>query len=235
MQNPKLEGSNIVDCIPQTGQCPNDCAECYYNDDRFYRTKSMALIPTEEEVGDKIVRVNSGHDSNIERERVLLVTKRYKDKFYNTSIPKFDFPGPVMFTCNGRELKNWFYAVTGSVDDNIMAVRYRTTIWNSVYGLRDAVIHYHHQHPAIPMIITPMRFKERESINPKYLDYYEEKKHILNSWWIPNKKAWDFWQFNFHPTGLIRYCGSYESGLCKDCGNCEEFYLQWKERHDEQV
>lgn len=231
-KNPKLEGSNIIDCIPQTGPCPNDCSECYYNDDRFYRTKDEPLLPSEWDAEDKIVRVNSGHDSNVDRGKVIEATKQYKDKFYNTSIPQFNFPGPVMFTCNGRELNHWFYAVTRSDDDNIMAVRHRTTIWNSIYSLRDTIIHYNHQHPAIPVVITPMRFKEQESIHPQYRQYYEFKEHVLNSWWIPNKKAWEFWQYNYHPHGLILYCGSYESGLCKDCGNCEQLYLQWKERHD---
>ena len=30
--NPKLAGSGLVDCIPQTGQCPNKCLECVSGD-----------------------------------------------------------------------------------------------------------------------------------------------------------------------------------------------------------
>src|SRR4030043_2218245 len=100
MNNPKLLGSSIVDCIPQVGNCPNNCPDCYFNAPGFFRTKDEPLIPTLEEVADKIVRVNSGHDSNLQKDLVLEVTKQYPKKFYNTSIPNFDFPAPVVFTCN---------------------------------------------------------------------------------------------------------------------------------------
>jgi hypothetical protein len=54
--NPKLQGSNIIDAIPQTGSCPMTCPECFFNGGRFCRTLDESLLPTLEEVGDKIVR-----------------------------------------------------------------------------------------------------------------------------------------------------------------------------------
>ena len=95
--NPKLAGSSLIDCVPQTGPCPNHCAECFYNR-AFYRPLTSSLMPSADEVGDKIVRVNSGHDSNLDHRHVVATTARYKRKFYNTSIPKFAFLAPVVFT-----------------------------------------------------------------------------------------------------------------------------------------
>ena len=51
--------------------------------------------------GDGIVRVNCGNDSNNQREHVILAsTAEYPRRFFNTSIAKFDFPGPVVLTAN---------------------------------------------------------------------------------------------------------------------------------------
>ena len=101
--NPKLVGSKLIDCIPQTGLCPNACPECFYNGGRFYRTLDEPLLPSLEQADGRIVRVNSGHDSNLSRDIVLAATADYEHKFYNTSLPEFGFPAPVVFTCNGRE------------------------------------------------------------------------------------------------------------------------------------
>ena len=60
-------------------------------------------MPTLEEVGDGIVRVNSGHDSNIGRDEVIRATEQYPRRFFNTSIAKFDFPAPVVLTANPKE------------------------------------------------------------------------------------------------------------------------------------
>jgi hypothetical protein len=47
--------------------------------------------------------MNAGHDSNVHKELVLETAKKYKHVFFNTSIPNFDFPGPVVFTANSQE------------------------------------------------------------------------------------------------------------------------------------
>jgi len=87
VQNPKMEGSNIWDCRPQVGKCPNDCNQCFYNrEGAFYCDINEPYIPDPEQVGDGIVRFNSGHDSNLQRDLVIEVSKRYKKCFFNTSI-----------------------------------------------------------------------------------------------------------------------------------------------------
>ena len=63
--NPKFEGSGIIDCKPQKGLCPLDCNQCFYNrPNAFYVDPEQPIMPTLEEVGEQIVRINSGHDSN---------------------------------------------------------------------------------------------------------------------------------------------------------------------------
>jgi len=47
--NPKLIGSNIIDCIPHTGECPNKYGQefgedCFYNGGRFYRTLDETIL-----------------------------------------------------------------------------------------------------------------------------------------------------------------------------------------------
>ena len=47
--NPKLVGSNIIDCIPQTGECPLKCTECFYcrNCEFFYWKQCLKRIESE--------------------------------------------------------------------------------------------------------------------------------------------------------------------------------------------
>ena len=101
-RNPKQDGSNLFDCIPQRGPCPNNCNQCYYNHN-FYLPIERGHFPSVEEVGDGIVRVNSGHDSNNQRDYVISSTEQYDKRFFNTSIPILNFPDPVVLTVNPKE------------------------------------------------------------------------------------------------------------------------------------
>lgn len=184
--NPKLIGSNILDCIPQTGNCPNNCSECFYNSSGFFRSKDTPLIPTLEEVGDKILRVNSGHDSNVQKELVLKVTEQYPRKFYNTSLPNFDFPAPVVFTCNGRDTDHSAMMVDTNLE-NVMMVRFRTNLWN--LDLLDGVVRYYVALKNVPVTITFMRYADLSNIPLEYRKYYELRKSILNMYYcIHNDK-----------------------------------------------
>ena len=62
-----------------------------------------AHVPTPEEVGDGIVRMNCGNDWNNQRDLVIETAKKYQRFFFNTTIPRFDFPGPVVLTANPKE------------------------------------------------------------------------------------------------------------------------------------
>jgi hypothetical protein len=240
LNNPKLEGSNLLDCIPQTGQCPNNCLECYYNADGFFRTKDEPLIPTLEDAAGKIIRVNSGHDSNIQKELVLETTARYPKKFFNTSMPNFDFPAPVVFTCNGRDTDKSAMMVVDYLD-NLMAVRFRTNPWN--LGLLEAVMNYYTAQNTIPLTITFMRYTKLELIPEEHQESYEFKESILNTYYILKKEVqeqiltWervqlgDIWSSDlgfYKDKGEIKkmvgMCGTSTSSLCKDCSRCEMLY-----------
>jgi hypothetical protein len=228
--NPKLKNSNIIDCIPQTGQCPNKCLECYYNAPGFFRTKEEPLVPTLEEVGDKIVRVNSGHDSNIQKELVLKVTEQYPKKFYNTSIPNFDFPAPVVFTCNGRDTD--FSATIVTDVSNLMAVRFRTNTWN--VELLDAVVKFYAIERSVPLTITFMRYTLLDSIPDNHKRNYEIRKNVLNNYYCLKRDQQDRIvkrakkQVSFFDESseqlLVGMCGTLTSSYCVDCGRCEWAY-----------
>jgi hypothetical protein len=226
--NPKLEGSNIIDCIPQIGKCPINCSECYYNAEGFFTDKTKPLIPSLEEVGDKIVRVNSGHDSNIQKDLVLRATAQYKKKFYNTSLPMFDFPGPVVFTCNGRNTDLSFLCVTEGLW-NVMMVRFRTNLWN-LELLDDAVAYYAYERN-IPVTITFMRYSKCESIPHEFRHEYELRIHVFNQYYCLKKEAQqDIVDIYKTPTNMISMCGTLESSFCKDCGRCEWAYNRFMGR-----
>jgi hypothetical protein len=228
-QNPKLVGTNIIDCIPQTGQCPNGCDQCYYNDPRFYRTKDEPLIPSLEEAEGKIVRVNSGHDSNIDRELVIEKTAQYGEKFYNTSIPRFDFPGPVVFTCNGQGNDRWFIAVSHPDDiERLMYVRVRACTWN--LPLVQRVID-HYKTYGVMVVVTTMRYRTQNAIPEHHRQWYESKRSVINQWFCLNKEGWEKIS-KLVEDNVVRTCGSYQSSLCKDCGNCEWYFKAWRKAID---
>jgi len=213
-ENPKLASSNLIDCIPQTGLCPNNCLECYYNSDGFYRTKDSPLIPTLEEAQGKIVRVNSGHDSNVEKDFVLRVTAQYPHKFYNTSIPDFDFPAPVVFTCNPKD-NEW---IRPKSVNNLMMVRFRVSTWN--VDICDEATSFFTSKD-IPYVLTFMRYRNIENVEQP--QHYERRKSILNIYYQikPQFKAEIEARYVDNP--LVVTCGG-KTGYCRDCGNCERFY-----------
>jgi hypothetical protein len=218
--NPKLLGTEIVDCIPQVGECKIQCSECFYNGGRFFRALDTPLMPTEEEIDNKIIRVNSGNDSNNQKELVLKVTKDFPNKFYNTSIPNFDFPGPVVFTCNGgknSELKL-------IKPDNLMFVRVRTNSWD--VEIIDTAIEYYINIYKTPVVITFMRYYNRDLIPEGYKNDYEWKKNILNNYFCIKQETILKIMKRYNGTG-VRYCGNIVSSTCIDCRNCELLYWRF--------
>ena len=239
-RNPKLEGSNLIDCIPQTGQCPNQCDQCYYNAHGFYTDKKTPVIPRLAEAKNKLVRVNSGHDSNIQKELVLKKTKKFKHKFFNTSIPFFDFPGPVVYTCNSRYTDSSFLGVFDC--DNIMMVRFRTNVWNT--SLAYEACEYYAKRE-IPFTLTFMRYASINAIPKHCRGYYTEHKHILNSYWVLKTKACaeilnkavensarfisPFYSDTIKGVDipLVDICGTLTSSYCRDCNRCLNLYHTW--------
>ena len=109
IENPKTKGSGIICCIPQTGQCPQKCPDCFFQGGRSFLhplEDNLPNMPDSKYAEDYIVRVNDGNDSNVDRENVIKSTKQYKRKFYNTSIPKDleGFGDPVVLTVNPSKM-----------------------------------------------------------------------------------------------------------------------------------
>ena len=224
MQNPKLEGSLIIDAIPQTGECPLCCSQCFYNAPGFYRTLEKPLIPTAEEALNKIVRVNSGNDSNVKRDLVIAATKDYPRKFYNTSVPRLDFGAPVVLTINGRDTDKTFYApsdVKGKLED-LMFVRFRADTWN--LELCDDAVDLWCVGEGIPLVLTTMRYYDRESV--KRPGDYLYKKHILNESFSLKTEALRGIFARYSQENLVFYCGNpvSESTMCADCRVCEHTF-----------
>jgi len=221
--NPKLIGANIIDCIPIPGKCPNNCNPCFYNEPGFYHDINIPLLPTLEEVGTKIVRVNSGRDSTIDFDQVIELTKIYPKKFYNTSLPGkiLDFPSPVVFTCNSKSDK-WYTSLFKP--DNLMAIRVRTTTWNTKL-VDDVVDHY--TKLEIPVILTFLFYSEQHignSFNKNDIDKYEKVKHITNERYFIKPLYWLDITSKYKNNSNVYTCGTINSPLCKYCRNCEKLY-----------
>jgi len=230
-RNPKQEGSNVFDCKPQSGPCPVDCNQCFYNrPDAFYVDINKPHMPTPEEVGDGIVRVNCGHDSNIEREKVIKETEQYPRKFFNTSMPYLDFPAPVVFTANAEEEKPAKRPGQMKVDfKNSMFVRLRVSGTN-LQHIQNAASAWTDWE--IPVVLTFMAYYDKEppwdENNPMCRDeaYIWKTRHV-NSYWCATKAFMVYVLNKMRPISrLVSLCGGLESNYCRECRNCETYYWQ---------
>ena len=216
--NPKLKGTEIVDCIPQTDECPQKCPECFYNGGRFFRSLDTPLMPTEEEINTKIIRVNSGNDSNNQKKLVVEKTIDFPRKFYNTSIPKFNLPGPVVFTCNGG--KSGKLKLVEDIG-NLMFVRVRTNSWDKE-TTKKAIDYYLNKD--VPVVLTFMRYYNGDLIPEEFKKDYKWEKHILNEYYCIKQEAIIKIMEEYKGTG-VRMCGTPYNSTCIDCCNCELFIL----------
>lgn len=227
-RNPKQDGSNLFECVPQAGPCPNNCNQCFYNHG-FYLPIHRGHFPTLEEVGNGIVRVNTGHDSNFDRPYVIESTEPYPKRFFNTSIPEFNFPDPVVFTANPQEeyaVPN--HCIPKNQLDRLMFVRLRTSSTN-VSLVANAAEQW--GNAGVPVLLTFMRYYDEEAFEKQNKSQYVQRKHINNSYWCPTdyfmRAALKFVSaFNSE----IEMCGTPRSSLCKDCLHCEKYYYKAKRR-----
>lgn len=220
MRNPKQEGSNLYDCRVQTGKCPNGCNQCFYNrPDAYYEDIEKEHYPHRrlEIDKDSIVRMNCGHDSNCQRELVIAQARTYKNVFFNTSIPKFDFPGPVVWTANPKEEESILHV---PLPDNLMFVRLRVSATNLM-----PIEHWLRYHKQTPVVLTFMAYYDG---NPPDKENYTWKKRHINSYWCPTP---DFMRKTLAAMKviggrLVTMCGTLDSPWCRDCRNCETYYWQ---------
>lgn len=235
-RNPKQEGTDFWDCIVQAGECPMQCNQCFYNRPEAYYVPidEMPLIPDPEEVGNGIVRMNCGHDSNIEFEKVIAQAAKYKHAFFNTSIPPLShFPGPVVFTANRCEESR--ATLITPMPKNLMFVRLRTSATN-LHWIDMAVEHYTAWE--VPVVITFMAYYDRE---PQISDEvrhdiggregcYEWRVRHINSYWCPTKLFMRYVMNRYTDNRLVSMCSSIDSFYCRNCRNCETYYVQTQKR-----
>lgn len=237
IENPKTKGSGIICCIPQPTPCPSKCDDCFFQSGRSYLAPiedNIPNMPTIEEVGDRVVRVNDGHDSN--HNRTLVMSRvagagKYKRKFYNTSIPNAlrEFDAPVVLTVNPSHMTNADFYRLSSIPLNLMYVRARTNMWNVRTVVNDIIKYYTGR--SVVVVLTFMAYHLNRSIPNDFKDFYEFRKRTLNRYWAIKHNAWLEVMYTYHDNPFVYSCGIEGiSSLCKRCGNCLREYFATIER-----
>jgi hypothetical protein len=238
IENPKTKGSGIICVIPQIGVCPIGCSDCFFQSGRSYLeplTENLPNLPTLEDVGNRVVRVNDGNDSNNQRDMVIEKTKQYSLKFYNTSIPKDidKFPAPVVLTLNPGKNTNKNISFLDPIPKNLMFVRVRTNTWNLNNIVFPAVDYYTSKD--IPVIFTFMAYyNDIGEIPEDHKSNYIYRKRTCNSYWAITTDAWEKIMSMFKYNSYVYSCGKIEgekgkSG-CQRCGNCLREFFNTTER-----
>lgn len=233
--NPKTKGSGIITCIPQKGKCPNNCADCFFQSGRSYlepMNENLPHIPITEAVG-RIVRINDGNDSNIQRGLVEKTAALYEDCFFNTAIPKDlkAFGRPVVLTINrGTATDTRFYKLA-EIPPNLMFVRIRTNTWNLEKVVAPAIEYYTSKE--VPIVLTFMAYFTTPIPEERKSDYVFRKR-TLNSYWAITTKAWRKTMRQYEDNIWVCSCGKIEgekgNTKCSRCGNCVREYYNTKER-----
>jgi hypothetical protein len=229
-RNPKQDGSVLYDCVPQAGKCPRGCNQCFFNRPGAFYTETPSIPEPATLPPGAIVRMNCGHDSNIEKSLVERTALYYERFFFNTSIPRFDFIGPVVFTANPREEEPaWTLPQDSLVPANLMFVRLRVSGTN--LKLIDQAV-WEWTLVEVPVVLTFMAYYsqtpqvDEQEVGLLAGDCYEYRKRILNAYYCPTYKFVEAVMKRYYDQRLVTTCG----GLCKDCRNCETYYIQTRKR-----
>ncbi len=233
MRNPKQKGTNLFDCKSQKGLCPKNCNQCFYNQlGAEHDLVRNTIFPRVEDVGeDGIMRVNSFHDSNINRKQVILDSTKYKKRFFNTSISNFDFPDPVVYTANSseEEIVNLDFLQDKDLY-KVMFIRLRvsSTNLNIVQGVTGVILNF----CDVPVVWTLMKYYSANDVPVYDVGYYELKKVLLHERYTPTRRFKEKLQIriNEFKNRRLTLCGTIFSEFCKDCKNCETYYIQTKKR-----
>lgn len=230
IRNPKLRGSGILACIPQSGICPVGCDDCFFQSGRSYLEpldSNLPNMPSVDEAKNMIVRVNDGNDSNHKREDVIEAMKPYPMKFYNTSMPKHleDFDAPVVLTVNPGKKTDKSAALLESIPENLMFVRIRVNTWN--LDLVDEVVE-HYAKADIPIVLTFMAYYKGD-IPEGHKDNYVYRTRTMNSYYAITTDAWESIMSRYKYNKWVYSCGKIEGekGItsCRHCGNCLREYF----------
>lgn len=242
--NPKMKDSGLIACIPQSGRCPNECPDCFFQSGRSYLEpleENLPNMPTLDQVGYRVVRVNDGNDSTIDMLGVIKATKRYPLKFYNTSLyrppgkysPFYDlaaFPAPVVLTVNPGKMTDTDFHRVYPIPKNLMFVRVRTNTWN--LGMVDNVVEYYTIR-RVPVVLTFMAYFD-QPIPDRYKEDYVFRGRTINMYHAITTRAWRYVMARYNDDHLVYSCGKEGiTTLCKHCGNCLREFFATRERMEE--
>ena len=234
-ENPKTKGSGIICAIPQTGRCPNECDDCFFQSGRSFLEpleENLPNMPDLEETYGRIVRVNDGNDSNIDRTNVMESVKEFPWKFYNTAIPRDleEFDAPFVLTVNPGHMTDHGWNKLIEIPKNLMYVRVRTNCWN--LNLVKEVVEYYTK-KEVPVVLTFMAYFDTP-IPAGYEDDYIFRKRTLNSYNAITTQAWREIMRIFQDNPYVYSCGKIEgekgTTKCARCGNCVREYFVTLER-----
>ena len=238
IENPKTKGSGILCCIPQTGTCPNECEDCFFQSGRSYLEPLEDNLPNIPQNSRQfnVIRVNDGNDSNIGRNKVFKETSKFPMKFFNTSIPELEaFDDPVVLTINPSTMTDEsFHKVWAK---NLMFVRFRANGWNLNLAM-EAVQFYAERE--VPVVMTFMAYHAIASAPPipsDFANFYIFRKRTLNSYWAITTHAWRQFMARWQGSPNEKWvysCGKIEGEMgttsCRFCGNCLREYFATMER-----
>ena len=238
IENPKTKGSGIIACIPQKGTCPNNCADCFFQSGRSYLEPLEDNLPNMPPTSwnytaNRILRVNDGNDSNVDREIVMNTTSVYENKFYNTAINEGlkEFDAPVVLTINPSKLTDFDFWRVDPIPKNLMFVRIRTNVWNLKTVVIPAVKYYTEKE--VPVVLTFMAYYDTP-VPEEYKKYYIWKERTLNAYWVIKTKVWERIMRLFKYEAYVYSCSKVEGEkairACARCGNCIREYFVTMER-----
>lgn len=229
--NPKVKGSGIITAIPQTGACPNKCEDCFFQSGRSYLEplkENLPHLPPPHLTKNRIVRINDGNDSNMEKDAVLRTARHYPMHFFNTAIPNLKgFGAPIVLTVNPGKMTDKNFHMVYFVPDNLMFVRVRTNVWNLDNVVKPAVEYYTKR--GVVVVLTFMAYYT-EKIPEANKGCYEWKKRTLNSYWVLKQWAVDRTMDDYKQNPHVYSCGIKGRYECMFCGNCVREYFNAMDR-----
>ena len=237
IENPKTKGSGVICAIPQSTKCPINCPECFFSQGRSYLEPLDKNLPNMPDFlvahDDRVVRINDGNDSNIDREKVISDTSHYKMAFFNTSIPKDleSFPRPVVLTLNPGDMTDKAIHIVDPIPKNLMFVRVRTNAWN-LDLVEQACLHY--SDIGTPVVLTFMAYHNIESIPEAHRDNYVLRKRTMNEYYAITTDAWHdimgIWEDELQVYSCGKIEGERGKTSCRYCGNCLREFFATNER-----
>lgn len=233
IENPKMQGSGLLDAIPQIGSCPVNCKDCFFQGGRSYLepiSKKLPNCPSIEMTKNRIVRMNAGgNDSNNQRELVEKTAQQFDNYFFNTAIPRDleGFSGPVVLTINPQKMTDTTFYKLDPIPKNLMFVRIRANAWNVDKVIYPAISYYTKRE--IPVILTFMAYYSIP-IPEKFKNDYIWKQRTTNSYWVLKPEKTEEIMDLFKSNIFVYKCTYKNVYSCKFCGNCLQFYYVTKER-----